>query len=62
MISVSSRAIAAIGWEDGTLGVRFHGNSTIYTYHGMPEEVFESFLNALSKGEYYHLHIEGRYG
>jgi hypothetical protein len=61
MISVSSSAIAAIGFEGGTLGVRFHSSSTVYLFYRVPYELFERFLNAGSKGGFYAHYIRGRY-
>jgi hypothetical protein len=60
MISVSSSAIAAIGYEDGTLAVEFH-NSGIYYHHGVPYSVFKSFMSSGSKGAFYNSYIRGRY-
>lgn len=61
MISVSSSAIAAIGYEGGTLAVTFHNSGTYY-HHGVPYELFERFLRAGSKGRFYNHYIRGRYG
>ena len=60
MISVSSSAIAAIGYEDGILAVTFHNSGTYY-HPGVPYSVFEGLLRASSKGAYYNQHIRGRY-
>lgn len=60
MISVSSSAIAAIGYEGGTLAVRFH-NSGTYHHHGVPYELFVHFLHSGSKGAFYNHYIRGRY-
>ena len=60
MISVSSSAIAAIGYEDGTLAVRFHNSGTYY-HHCVPVELFERFRRSGSKGTFYNYHIKGRY-
>ena len=60
MISVSSSAIAAIGYENGTLAVRFH-NSGTYNHPGVPYSVYAGLINASSKGAYYNTHIRGRY-
>src|SRR5262245_46359714 len=49
MVSVSSSAIAAIGFESGTLGIRFHSSSTVYLFYGVPYGLFQRFLNAGSK-------------
>ncbi len=61
MISVSSSAIAAIGYEDGTLAVLFHTSDTIYTHPGVPETVFYGLMNAASLGTYYNRYIRGKY-
>lgn len=61
LISVSSSAIAAIGFESGTLGIRFHSSSTVYLFYRVPYELFRRFLNAGSKGHFYTAHIRGRY-
>jgi hypothetical protein len=60
MISVSSSAIAAIGYAGGTLAVRFHNSSTYY-HHGVPYELFERFLHSGSKGAFYNHYVRGRY-
>jgi hypothetical protein len=60
MISVSSSAIAAIGYENGTLAVTFH-NSGTYHHHGVPIGVFERFMRSGSKGYFYNSNIRGRY-
>ena len=61
LIDVDSSTIAAIGYEAGDLYNLFHTGSTIYRYPGVPYSVFEGFLDASSKGDYYHRYIEGRY-
>ena len=60
MISVSSSAIAAIGYEGGILAVTFHNTGTYY-HPGVPYSVFEGLLRASSKGAYYNQHIRGKY-
>jgi hypothetical protein len=57
---VRSRNIASIGWENGTLEVAFHDGG-VYQYSGVPESVYRAFLNAHSKGSYFHDHIKDRY-
>jgi hypothetical protein len=60
MFPVSSSAIAALGYEAGTLAVRFHYSGTYY-HHGVSYELFERFLRAGSKGSFYNSFIRGRY-
>lgn len=60
MISVSSSAIAAIGYEGGTLAVTFHNSGTYY-HHGVPYGLFQRFLRSGSKGAFYNAYVKGRY-
>ena len=60
MVPVSSSAIRAIGFEDGTLAVAFRGSGT-YRHHGVPYTLFARFLIAGSKGAFYNANIRGRY-
>jgi hypothetical protein len=57
---VASSAIAAIGYANGVLAVRFH-NTGIYYHPGVPYSVFARLMRAGSKGWYYNTHIRGRY-
>ncbi len=60
MIPVDSSAIRAIGYDGRTLTVEFHNGRT-YDHPNVPDNVFDEFLNAWSKGTYYNQHIRGRY-
>ena len=62
MIPVTSTSIAFISHDSETLTLRiiFREGGT-YDYHGVPEMVFQQFLNASSKGEYYIRWIKGRF-
>jgi hypothetical protein len=57
---VNSSNIASVGWENGTLEVEFHDGG-VYQYSGVPEAVYRAFLNAHSKGSYFHDNIRDRY-
>jgi hypothetical protein len=61
MISVSSSAIRAIGFDGYHLGVVFRGRGRRYDHPGVPESVFIAFLSAPSKGRFYRRYIRGRY-
>lgn len=61
MIPVSSSDIASIGYENGTLHIRFRSGG-LYAYFGVPQSVYSDLMNAPSKGQYFHAHIRGRYG
>ncbi|MEM9218850.1 MAG: KTSC domain-containing protein [Cyanobacteria bacterium P01_F01_bin.150] len=62
MISVSSSAIAAVGYDPGTrrMQIRFK-NSGTYPFCRVPQNVFDELLSASSKEKYYDQHIRGRY-
>jgi hypothetical protein len=60
LVLVRSSAIAAIGYEGGTLAVMFH-NSGLYCHYGVPFSLYQGFLRAPSKGKYYNRFVRGRY-
>ena len=62
MISVSSSAISAVGYDPTTMRmkVRFVQGDT-YDFCRVPAHVFQGLLNARSKGSYYNDHIRDRY-
>jgi lysyl-tRNA synthetase class 2 len=61
MIPVNSSAIRAIDHDGRTLFVQFHSGDLIYCFPGVPYAVFQQFLQAPSKGAFYHEFIRGRY-
>ena len=60
MIPVSSSNISAIGYENGTLRVRFNDGSE-YDYYGVPENIYNDFLDSASKGSFLHQNLKGKY-
>ena len=60
MITVSSSAISAVGFDGHTLTVEFHNGRT-YDHPGVPDSVYQGLMNATSKGWYYNYYIRGRY-
>lgn len=56
MINVSSSNVSAIGYEDSIIQVRFK-NGSVYQYFGCSESLFQSFLNASSKGIFVHQYL-----
>lgn len=61
MIPVKSSAIAEIGYEDGMMSIRFHSRRKPYFYPNVPEQLFRDFLNAESKGKFFHQYINNKY-
>ena len=61
-IPVSSSNIASIGYDENqmVLEVEFL-NSRIYHYEGVPEYVFNDFLNSGSKGSFFYSNIRNTY-
>lgn len=60
MYDVESNNIKSIGWEDNKLEVEFNSGS-IYEYDDVPEDIYDEFINAPSKGKYFHRHIKYGY-
>lgn len=56
MKAVESSNIAAIGWEDEVMVVKFVKGGE-YKYHGVPEEIYKAFMAAPSKGKFFHARI-----
>ncbi|WP_415717298.1 KTSC domain-containing protein [Maridesulfovibrio sp.] len=61
--TVSSRAISSIGYDENSMQMEivFTSSGRAYTFCGVPLQVFQSFLNASSKGSFYHQNIKDRY-
>ena len=61
-MDVDSTAIQAIDYDKARrkLFVRFQSGEH-YLYFGVPREVSRSFLEADSKGRFFHAEIRGRY-
>ena len=57
---VNSSTINRIEWGGGTLSIWFR-ESGKYDYYGVPENVYQAFLQSTSKGAFYHDHIKDRY-
>ena len=63
MHHVDSKSIEAIGYEQGTgeLYVRFLESGRTYVYQDVEDGVFEEFLRASSKGNFFNRKIKGGY-
>lgn len=62
MQPVDSRAIQAIGYDFASrrLRIRFEQGDS-YDYCGVPQELYERFMNTYSKGRFYNDHIRDRF-
>ena len=60
MTPVSSSNLSAIGYDRGTMHIRFNSGGT-YAYYDVPEDVYRDLMNADSKGRYFNYHIKGQY-
>ena len=62
MISVNSSAISHLGYDRNTqqMKITFMESGT-YDYCGVPENIFNEFLNASSIGTHYYEYIKDNY-
>lgn len=60
MIPVSSSNISSIGYENGTLYIRFHKGG-LYSYSGVPYSVYTALMSAPSHGKYFAAYIKNSY-
>jgi hypothetical protein len=61
MIPVTSSAIAAIGYANGVLAVRFHKNPKTYQLPNVPYSLFAALMNAPSLGAFFNRHLRGKF-
>ena len=59
---VRSSNIRSVGYDLASrmLEVEFHSGG-LYHYSGVPETIYQGFMQAASKGSYFQNHIKGRY-
>lgn len=60
MIPVSSSDIASVGYENGTLYIRFNSGG-LYKYSDVPESAYHGLMSASSHGKYFHAYIKNSY-
>ena len=60
LISVSSSAIRAVGYDGSTLTVLFV-SGRIYDHPGVPYSVYDGLMRASSKGAFYNRYVRGKY-
>lgn len=63
LLPVESSLIAQAGYnaDAQTLVIQLVNSSDLYTYHGVPQSVYDGFLAAESKGSYFVQNIKGQY-
>lgn len=56
---VQSSNLSSVGYDSGskTLEIEFHGGG-IYQYSNVPFEIYNSLLDASSKGKFHHRYIK----
>ncbi|MBQ6627966.1 MAG: KTSC domain-containing protein [Methanobrevibacter sp.] len=57
---VVSSNITNVGYENDTLFVKYKSGAT-YKYKNFPQELYESFLEAESKGRFMNTEVKGKY-
>ena len=60
MQTISSSDLASVGYENGSLYVRFNSGG-LYVYSGVPESIYSGLMNASSHGKYFHAYIKNSY-
>jgi hypothetical protein len=62
LVSVISSNLMAMGYDpnSGELQVQFR-NGRIYSYQGVPPEIYDALINAPSKGTYFGYYIRRIY-
>lgn len=60
MSDVTSSHVAQIGHDGQRLFVRFKGGG-VYSYDGVPKDVFDAGIKADSPGRWFRSHVSGRY-
>jgi hypothetical protein len=58
---VNSSAMSRIKWDSGTLSIWLTGSGK-YDYYNVPEALYESLLEARSKGTFFNDHVRDQYG
>ena len=60
MTPVSSSNLSGVGYESGTLYIRFH-NGRLYAYYNVPASEYEALMSASSHGKYFNANIRNLY-
>ena len=62
---VSTTGITQVGYHEdsevhGTLELEFEGGH-VYRFFNVPPKTYDDFIHALSREDYYHIHIRSRF-
>lgn len=60
MFPVTSSNLHSVGFENGTLYIRFK-TGRLYAYFGVPEHIYFALMNASSKGSFFARYIKNNY-
>lgn len=61
-IPVTSSNMTSAGYEPTALLMEIEfNNGAIYQYSGVPQDVYDGFMDAASKGQYFHANIKNSY-
>lgn len=60
MQPVTSTDISSIGYENGLLHILFNSGG-LYSYHDVPQSVYQGLMSATSQGRYFRANIKGQY-
>lgn len=61
MIPVASSNLSAVGYDANSQVLRIRFHSGTYDYYGVPVNVYQSLMNASSKGGYHAAYIKDSY-
>lgn len=61
LVNVESSFIGGIGFQEGVLLVQMKKGGGLYAYTGVPEDVYNAFLESLSKGDFFLRNVKGQY-
>ncbi|MBU0678795.1 MAG: KTSC domain-containing protein [Verrucomicrobia bacterium] len=63
MKDVESSMLKAVGYDAGsqTLTVKFTSSDEVYTYQGVPKDVYDSIMSSDSMGTYFTENVKGKF-
>ena len=59
-VSVDSSMIEAVAYKDGAVFTRFK-NAVVWKYAGVPEDLYDSLVDADSVGKFFNKHIKNSF-